>query len=448
MVPLDGAWLVGGSVRDLLVGRPVADIDVMVDGDPGAAARGLASQAGGSPFPLSERHGAWRVVQEGRTVDVTRTRGTVEQDLGLRDFTINAMALPLAGGDLVDPHGGRADLDAGLVRAVSDRIYDDDPLRLLRVARIARQLGFVIEGGTEQLTRERAALATRPSGERVFAEMWRLLAVPDPADGIRMLERSGVLAAVLPEVAELRGVEQSGYHHLDVYEHTLQVLDAVADIGAHPAHYLPEHAALIDERLVRVVGDDLPSWLVLRLAALFHDVAKPQTRSVAADGRIGFMGHDAEGARVARSVVGGRWKASGAVVRCTALLVEQHLVLGFAVPDRPLDRRRAFRYLRATQPWTVESIVLSLADRMSTRGPRTRHRHVRAHAEVASELLALTEAVAAGAPPLLRGDEIAKASGCAGSDIGTLVDALAEEQAAGTVTTRQEAMDFVRTFQV
>ena len=387
-------------------------------------------------------------MQESRTVDVTRSRGTVEEDLGLRDFTINAMALPLAGGDLVDPHGGRADLDAGLVRAVSDRIYDDDPLRLLRVARIARQLGFVIERGTEQLTRERAALATQPSGERVFAEMWRLLAVPDPADGIRMLERSGVLAAVLPEVAALRGVEQSGYHHLDVYEHTLQVLDAVADIGAHPAHYLPEYAALIDERLGRVVGDDLPSWLILRLAALFHDVAKPQTRSVAADGRIGFMGHDAEGARVARTVVGGRWKASGAVVRCTALLVEQHLVLGFAVPDRPLDRRRAFRYLRATRPWTVESIVLSLADRMSTRGPRTRHRHVRAHAEVASELLALTEEVAAGDPPLLRGDEIAKASGCAGSDIGTLVDALAEEQAAGTVTTRQEAMDFVRTFQV
>jgi hypothetical protein len=263
-----------------------------------------------------------------------------------------------------------------------------------------------------------------------------------------MLERSGVLAAVLPEVAALRGVEQSGYHHLDVYEHTLHVLDAVADIGTHPAHYLPEHAALIDECLARVVGDDLPSWVVLRLAALFHDVAKPQTRSVAADGRIGFMGHDAEGARVARDVVGRRWKASGAVVRCTALLVEQHLVLGFAVRDRPLDRRRAFRYRRATQPWTVESIVLSLADRMSTRGPRTRHRHVRAHAEVASELLTLTEAVAAAAPPLLRGDEIARLSGCAGSDIGRLVDALAEEQAAGAVTTRQEAMDFVRTFEV
>jgi poly(A) polymerase len=447
-VPLDGAWLVGGGVRDLLLGRPVTDVDVMVDGDPGSAARSLADRIGGSPFPLSERHGAWRVVQDGRTVDVTRTRGTVEQDLAQRDFTINAMALPLAGGELVDPHGGRPDLDAGLVRAVSDRIYEDDPLRLLRVARIARQLGFAIERGTEELTRERASLATRPSGERVYAEMWRLLAVPDPADGIRMLERTGVLEAVLPEVAALRGVEQSGYHHLDVYEHTLHVLDAAADVSSHPAHYLPEHAALIDERLGRVVGDDLPSWLVLRLAALFHDVAKPQTRSVSAEGRIGFMGHDAEGAEVARTVVGGRWKAAGAVVRCVSLLVAQHLVLGFAVRDRPLDRRRAFRYMRATAPWTVESIVLSLADRMSTRGPRTRHRHVRAHAEAASELLTLTEEVAAAGRPLLRGDEIARICGCSGSDIGRLVDALAEEQAAETVTTREEAIEFVRSFEV
>jgi putative nucleotidyltransferase with HDIG domain len=447
-VPLEDAWLVGGSVRDLMLGRPVADVDLMVDGDPGVAARGLAARIGGAPFPLSERHGAWRVVQDGRTVDVTRTRGSVEEDLAQRDFTINAMAIPLAGGDLVDPHGGRPDLDAGLVRAVSDRIYDDDPLRLLRVARIARQLGFVVERGTEELARRRAALAAEPSGERVYAEMWRLLAVPDPSDGIRMLDRSGVLAVVLPELTALQDVVQSGYHHLDVFEHTLQVLDAVADVELHPAHYLPEHAALLDRQLATVVGDDLPSWLVLRLAALFHDVAKPQTRSVSSEGRIGFMGHDAEGARIARDVLGRRWKASGAVVRCVSLLVEQHLVLGFTVRERPLGRRQAFRYRRATRPWTVESIVLSLADRMSTRGPRTRHRHVRVHAETAAQLLGLVAELETEGPPLLRGDEIAAATGCSGSEIGRLVDALAEEQAAGAVTTREEAIEFVRALEV
>jgi hypothetical protein len=408
----------------------------------------LAARIGGAPFPLSERHGAWRVVQDGRTVDVTRTRGSVEEDLAQRDFTINAMAIPLAGGDLVDPHGGRPDLDAGLVRAVSDRIYDDDPLRLLRVTRIARQLGFVVERGTEELARQRAALAAQPSGERVYAEMWRLLAVPDPADGIRMLDRSAVLAVVLPELAALQGVVQSGYHHLDVYEHTLQVLEAVADIEAHPAHYLPDHAELLERQLATIVGDDLPSWLVLRLAALFHDVAKPHTRSVSSEGRIGFMGHDAEGARIASEVLGGRWKAAGAVVRCVSLLVQQHLVLGFTVRDRPLGRREAFRYRRATQPWTIESIVLSLADRMSTRGPRTRHRHVRVHAETASHLLTLVEELGDDPPPLLRGDEIARATGRTGAEIGRLVDALAEEQAAGTVTTQEEAIEFVRSLEV
>ena len=133
--PVENAWLVGGSVRDLLLGRPVIDIDLVVDADPGRVARGLAGTVGGSPFPLSERHGAWRVVGDGRTIDVTRSRGTLEQDLRLRDFTINAIAIPLAGGDAVDPAGGRADLDAGLLRAVSDAVFDDDPLRLLRLPR-------------------------------------------------------------------------------------------------------------------------------------------------------------------------------------------------------------------------------------------------------------------------------------------------------------------------
>ncbi|HEY8858913.1 MAG TPA: hypothetical protein VIM27_05625, partial [Gaiellales bacterium] len=107
------AWLVGGSVRDLLLGRSVVDVDLVVERDPGDAARTLARSAGGAPFPLSERHGAWRVVRDGSTVDITASRGAVTDDLGRRDFTINAMAVPLAGGDLLDPHGGRADLEAG-----------------------------------------------------------------------------------------------------------------------------------------------------------------------------------------------------------------------------------------------------------------------------------------------------------------------------------------------
>ncbi len=434
----------GGSVRDLLLNRPVTDVDLAVEGDPGSLARALARDLNGSPFPLSERHGAWRVVADGFWVDIAATRGGIEDDLALRDFTINAIALALDSGDVLDPHGGRADLTAGVVRAVGDAVFSDDPLRLLRLARIAHQLGFSIDQPTERLARSQVARAAEPSGERIYMEMRRLLEPDDPAAGVRLLDRLGVLEVVLPELAPTRGVEQSPFHHLDVFEHTLHVLDTAADLADHPAHYLPQHADLVTAVLDRLVGDGMTARQALRLAALFHDISKPQTRAVDERGRISFMGHDSQGAETAEAVLG-RWKASAAVVRFCRVLVAEHLRLGFMVHDRPLGRRDAYRYARATEPHVVESVVLSLADRLATRGERARQRHLRAHAETAAELLGLwRELDGERREPLLRGDEVAREAGVTGREIGRLVEALAEEQAAGTVTTREEALRFVR----
>jgi putative nucleotidyltransferase with HDIG domain len=258
-----------------------------------------------------------------------------------------------------------------------------------------------------------------------------------------MMERLGVLDVVVPEVTPLRGLDQSPHHQFDVWEHTLHVIEAVADIGDHPEHYMPQHAARVRRELDTVVGDDLTARQALRIAALFHDIAKPQTRREHEGGRVSFMGHDAAGAEAVRSVLE-RWKASNRLIAFARIMVAEHLVLGFSVPDRPLGRRHAHRYLRATHPWPISSIVLSLADRLATRGARSRLRHLRRHAEAASELVGLIELLEQEqAEPLLRGDEIARATGASGARIGTLVDALAEEQAAGAVTTREEALRFV-----
>src|SRR5215213_4281573 len=168
------AWVVGGAVRDELLGRELVDLDIATR-EPERAARAYAKRSGGAPFPLSERHGAWRVaIEEGRTVDFTPLRDGVEDDLATRDFTINAIAVPLAGGEPVDPHRGRADMEERIIRAVSPSVFADDPLRLLRAVRLGDELGFRLDPETEQLVYEHAALVTRPAGERTYAELVRL----------------------------------------------------------------------------------------------------------------------------------------------------------------------------------------------------------------------------------------------------------------------------------
>jgi len=441
------AHFVGGCVRDVRLGRPVVDVDVVVPGDPAPAARRLARATGGSPFALSETHGAWRVVLDGRTIDVTARRGgDIVADLGERDFTVNAMAIPVngAGEDVVDPFGGLSDLADGRLRLVSDRVFTDDPLRLLRLARIAHELGFEVDPDAERLARRDAHLADRAAGERIYAEVRRLLAPEHPDAAVRLLDGLGVLEVILPEAGPMHGCEQSPFHHLDVFEHTLQVLDAAADIAAHPEHYLPHHADRLRVAMDEPVGDELDARTALRLAALFHDIEKPSTRTVSADGRVGFMGHDRKGAATTRRILR-RWRAATSTIRFCMLLVAEHLRLGFMVHDRPLGRREAYRYLRATQPHVEASVVISLADRFATRGVRARQAYVRAHAETADELLVLvSELEAEVRAPLLRGDEIAELTGAEGARIGELVDALAEEQAAAAVTTRDEAVAFVR----
>jgi predicted DNA-binding protein len=182
------AWVVGGAVRDELLGRELVDLDIAVR-DPKRAARAYAEASDGAPFPLSERHGAWRVALDGgRTVDFTPLPGSIEDDLATRDFTINAVARPLGGGEAVDPFGGRRDLEVRRLRAVSPQVFRDDPLRLLRAVRLEDELELRLDEATEELAREQAVLVTEPAGERILAELRRL-----SAGGYRRLDSLGLL---------------------------------------------------------------------------------------------------------------------------------------------------------------------------------------------------------------------------------------------------------------
>ena len=185
----EDAWVVGGAVRDELLGRPVLDLDIACR-EPERAARAYGARSGGAVFPLSVHHGGWRVaLDERRTVDFLPLQGgSIEADLGTRDFAINAIAVPLAGGEAIDPYHGQADLERGLVRVVSPRVFDDDPLRLLRAVRMEDELDFRLDTEAEALVREGAPLVTQSAGERVLDELRRL-----SAGGYERLAELGLL---------------------------------------------------------------------------------------------------------------------------------------------------------------------------------------------------------------------------------------------------------------
>jgi tRNA nucleotidyltransferase/poly(A) polymerase len=455
---LDGerAWVVGGAVRDALLGREVLDVDVVVDGGAETAARAIAqaSGRGTARFALSDAFDTWRVAGPGHAwqVDVTPLRGGgIEADLGLRDLTINAMAEPVGGGAVVDPFGGRADLEARIARAVGERAFADDPLRCLRVARFACELDLRVDADTARLVRAHAPELHRIAGERVFAELKRIVAAPGIRTGLHLMDELGVMAHVLPELAALRGVEQNRYHHADVLDHTLEVLDAELELEADPGAALGlEHADAIRALLAEPLADGLTRRDGLRLGALLHDSAKPFTRAVSEDGQtLGFPRHDVEGERLVREVLA-RLKASERLRAHVGALTRHHLALGFLVHAREPDglpRRALYRYLTATDPVEVDVTLLSVADRLATRGHKADQsiaRHMALAREVIGEALRWRAGETRPAP-LLRGDELARELGIGpGPVVGRLLDDLAAARFAGEIADRQSALEAAR----
>jgi poly(A) polymerase len=445
------AWLVGGAVRDRLLGRGTGDedLDLAIEGEPRAAARRLARATGAAAFELSDTFGGWRVVgpRHGWQVDLTPLQGgTLERDLAARDLTVNAMAEPLHGGELVDPHGGRADLAARRLRMVSAAAFAADPLRTLRLARLAIDLGFAVEPATGRAARDHAAGLERVAPERVFGELKRIVTSDAALAGLALMDELGLTGVVLPEVAALRGVEQNPYHHRDVHGHTLEVLEQAIALERDPAAAVgAELAEPVRALLAEPLGDELTRGGGLRFGALLHDAAKPQTRVELPGGRIGFPRHDVEGAELARGVLA-RLRASERLRSHVAALTRHHLRLGFLVHEAPLERRAVYRYLRDCDPVAADVTLLSVADRLATRG-RKADEAIARHLALARELLAAALAAREAGPaaPLVRGDELARELGIApGPRLGQLLEQIAEARFAGEVAGRDDAVAYAR----
>ena len=314
------AWLVGGAVRDLLLGREVHDWDVAVERDAIRLARTAADRLNADVYVLEADLDMARVLVDDRTIDFARLReADLALDLAGRDFTINAMAVDLSQPEhIIDHFGGQPDLEEGIIRAIGEASLTGDPVRMLRAVRQSASLAMAIDPQTAAWVKAHCALVANAPAERVRDELNKTLQVSDAADSLLLLDAFGLLPYVLPEVIALKGVAQTPPHHWDVYEHTRRVVDALELLGTRWLGFdQSDESAIMQPVIPDFVWDSIflnlepysdalrahlngdARWLLLKWTALLHDIGKPATRTVEADGRTRFFGHEDLGARLA-----------------------------------------------------------------------------------------------------------------------------------------------------
>ena len=469
--------VVGGMVRDRLMGRGGdTDIDLAVRGDAVALGRELADALGGSLAPLSVPRGMMRVVVsaggdagdgadeggrdagdsdrgDGWVIDLTGYDEGIEGDLARRDFTINAMAVPLErwqdedfGAAVIDPSGGRADLVRKTIRASNSGVFQDDPGRLLRAVRLSGELGMRIEPDTVRMVMAGARAVRRVSPPRVRDEFLKIMAPAGAKGRIEALDRLGLLEHIIPELMATKGVEQPRMHYWDVWGHSLHTVEAAEGVtGGHqnsPVYscvpWTPESEAYFAQK----VSDGHTRRTILKVAALFHDIAKPQTKTLEPDGRTRFFGHSEQGADMAALRLDELY-FSNRGVDLVRWMVEHHLrPAGMAGKNDWPTNRAIYRYFKDTGDVAIDTLYLALADYLGAKGPELEHPRWLEHAKMISHVLhtGTQEPVAITSARLVNGhDLMSRFHLQPGPQVGALLEAIDEAHAAGEIDNQEQA---------
>ena len=409
-------YLVGGAVRDTLLGRKTSDIDWVVP-DPERSAKEAGDTLGGSAFVLDAQRGHWRVVAGGETRDYAPLVGEIEENLGARDFTVNALALDLQG-HLIDPTGGQRDLAARTLKMVSRANLYSDPLRSLRGVRFTASLGFELETATAEAIREHAAaqLVERklPAWERVGEELNQLMISERAAQGVSLLHELGLLKVYLPELAKAEGVKQGGFHHLDVLGHSIEALNQLL-------HGFPD------------------ADLSLRYGTLLHDVGKPPTKTYDEAGHYHFYAHDKVGSDISKEVIR-RLRQPSERVDKVGGLVRYHML------PLPKNQKEARRFVHRRRELLPDLLKLMIADREAARGPMASEAQRQAYRVALGRVL---EILAEPAPekPLLDGRDVMQLLNLSpGPRVGEAVRFVREAEAVEDVRTKDEAEEVLRRY--
>ncbi len=355
-----GAFIVGGSIRDLLCGRAPVDYDVAVLGDPVKFARQIESRTNGRRVELGKPgQMIIRVISENHIIDVSSIKNaSIEKDLQARDFTINAMAYDLSSNRLIDPVGAQRDLKNKTVRMVSKEIFKRDPARLLRAYRIAAEFQFEIEPQTKAAIQKHAALIQQSAGERVRAELFKMLQCTGFHPYLCQMADSRLLFAVLPELAALKQCRQNRHHEFNVFDHTLQAFFHLEGLLG------PNQKLLIANKEAAARRIDATQTPLLKLAMLLHDVAKPAVMTGSRDEKLHFYGHERQSAQVAETICQ-RLKCSRRDTAKIHFLVRHHVRPRFlftALHEQKACPRAVTRFFMKCAEHMPDLLIIAAAD--------------------------------------------------------------------------------------
>jgi poly(A) polymerase len=463
------AYAVGGMVRDIVMKRPVVDVDIAVSGDALETGKELAESLGAHYVVLDTENGVVRLLPAGEDkgawqLDVASLQGCLKDDLKRRDFTVNAMAIELSAlelskgrvkAEILDPLGGLLDVKAKRIRAVSPDAFKSDPIRLLRALRLSSELGFEIEPDTHLLIERDANLISKTAGERVREELLRLFALPRTYDAVVHMDKLGLLTAIFPEMAPMRGVDQPHEHTWDVFLHSAHSIDALDFILREGEWEFAKPSVLAEipmeddvrEYFAAVVSPPSTRRSLTKLAALVHDIAKPQTRVVNEFGKVRFYGHPQEGAPIAESILE-RLRFSAKEVKFISTVVRYHLrPVQMTEDGAPPTPRAVYRYFRDMGDAAIATLYFSLADHLATRGPDLEKDNWDWHVGIVRQLVEEHRRKPPSAAPkrLLDGHDLQQEFKLhPGEKLGEILEDLDEAQGAGEIITREDALTYVK----
>ena len=486
------AYLVGGSLRNILLGKPGIDWDIAISGDAPSLARQLANKFGGHYAHLHDK--AQRVIipltststKDKQTpnphkefiLDIAHLNGdTIEQDLRKRDFTINAIAAPLANvlqhlqtGEplhLIDPLHGLADLQAHRLKAVDSDVFRHDPLRMLRAVRFMARYHLSSDPWTEGLLIRDSSLLLQVAPERIHDELYAILEFQGAIEQLHFLDAHGLLTTLMPEFIPARGMPQPRPHYWDVLEHSLQTVGTLEQLAMllqqtpdeiqqspqeSKAHgYLARIQQLLQEaEQQHIFSRAMLTTPRMKLAALLHDIGKPPTYSEDAEGHIHFYGHPQAGVPFAQQVMK-RIHASNADRRLVQQVVAHHMRPGQLAQLDAISPRAIRRYFVDLGTTGITVALLSLADHLATVGPlfgssgnnaatiiSSWEQHLATVHLLLNQYIQHRENILP--PQLISADELMRRLNLKpGPHIGRLLEAIAEAQADGSISSREEA---------